>query len=247
MNTPNISVIVNAHREGLLAVSTIRSLRQAIKYAESQNLRIETIAVLDRSDDLTVEVFTSQPEINFKIIRVDHGDLGTSRNAGALHASGDWIAYLDADDLWCENWLAKAFISAETDKRMIVWHPEANLYFGVREYIFRHVDMDDTEYDPLSLMINNYWTALCFTRRSTLLSIPYTSTDLTRGIGYEDWSWNREVISQGGFHKIVKGTAHAIRAKDNSLLRMTGAAGSIPRPTEMYRNILTARSVQSHK
>lgn len=242
MSQPNISVIINAHREGLLAVASLRSLAQAKMIAEQQGLSVETIAVLDRCDEITADVFEERTYLDCEILRVDNGDLGRSRNNGVTHTRGEWIAFLDADDLWGENWLAEAFISANSDNRMVVWHPEANLYFGVVQHIFRHVDMDDLEFDPLNLIFKNYWTALSFTRKTTVIDIPYPVTDLSRGIGYEDWSWNQEVIARGGIHKVVRGTAHAIRARNHSLLRTTAAGASIPYPTDMYRNMLIERS-----
>lgn len=241
MSQPHISVIINAHCEGLLAVASLRSLAQAKIIAEQKGLNVETIAVLDRCDELTAEVFEERTYLNCEILRVDNGDLGISRNNGANYARGEWIAFLDGDDLWCDNWLAEAFKSANADDRMVVWHPEANLYFGVVKHIFRHIDMDSLEYDPLNLIFNNYWTALSFTRKTTVIEIPYLLTDLSKGIGYEDWSWNQEVIARGGIHKIVRGTAHAIRARNQSLLRTTAAGASIPYPTDMYRNMLLER------
>jgi glycosyltransferase involved in cell wall biosynthesis len=242
MTKPDISVVINAHREGLIAVPTIRSLAQAKFFAERRGVLVETIVVLDRCDELTADVFADQSDLDCEILHVDNGDLGSSRNDGAIRARGEWIAYLDADDIWGENWLAGAFMAANADNRMVVWHPEANLYFGVANYIFRHVDMDTAEFEPLSLLINNYWTALCFTRRTTIIDIPYKKIDLSRGIGYEDWSWNQEVIARGGIHKIVRDTAHAIRARNHSLLRTTAASASIPYPCDMYRNILMRRT-----
>ncbi|WP_295447163.1 glycosyltransferase family A protein [uncultured Thiodictyon sp.] len=241
MSGPHISVVVNAHHEGLIAVPSIRSLALAASYAARRGVRVETIALLDCSNDLTADVFATHADHRCEIVRVDIDDLGLCRNHGAQLARGDYVAFLDADDLWSENWLMEAFLAAEGDDRMVVWHPEANLYFGAATHIYRHVDMDSTEFDPLNLMITNYWTALCFTRRTLVIEMPYRTTDLSSGIGYEDWSWNQEIIARGGMHKTVRGTAHGIRVRQRSLLRMTMAAASIPHPTDMYRNMLMRR------
>lgn len=241
MATINISCIVNAHREGLLAHASLLSLKQAVNHARDHGAQVEAIAVLDRPDPLTLEVFEnfSRDHLPLKLVKVDFGDLGRARNAGVANVEGEWIAFLDSDDLWGANWLAAARRAAEADPRSIVWHPEANVYFGVRPHLFLHVDMDDQGYLPSSLAVANHWTALCFARKALFLEVPYRPTDLRTQIGYEDWHWNMEVIAHGAVHKTVRGTAHAIRTKRASLVQSSNAAGCIPGTTKMFRQLLT--------
>jgi hypothetical protein len=65
---------------------------------------------------------------------------------------------------------------------------------------------------------------------------------LSNGIGFEDWGWNKAVIAAGALHKVVRGTGHAIRAKRQSLVRMTAAAEAIPAPSGLFRKDLARRT-----
>lgn len=243
MSHVHISVVVNAHREGLLAPPSLRSAQETVRHARNAGLNVETIAVLDRPDQTTLEVFGefADQHDQVRVLPVDHGDLGHSRNSGVEAAHGDWIGFLDADDLWSANWLIDSYRAGEADARSVVWHSEVNVYFGLYPHLYLHADMEDDGFDPAILALTNCWTSLCFTRRSLLASVPYPTTTLKAQIGYEDWGWNMEAVARGAIHKVVRGTAHAIRMKEGSLLRQTTAAGCLPRASDMFMQILQAR------
>ncbi len=238
-----IGVVVNVHREGLLLTATLRSAATAIRAAQARGFSVRTVIVADVADELTLEVarqFSDQHE-GVELIEVAFRDLGRARCAGVRALDSSWIAFLDGDDLWSEDWLWRAVRAASTDTRLIVWHPEVNYFFGARTHAFLHVDMDDPTYDVSGLALSNHWTALCFTSRDLLMDVPHPSTNIARQIGYEDWAWNINVIARGAIHKVVPRTAHGVRVKAVSLLRATNGADCIPPPCNAFRNILTAR------
>lgn len=237
----DITVVLNAHNEGILAHPTVLSLHQAKLHAERHGLTVEVIIVQDKPSPETLEYFNECKVLDFTTLRVSFADCGLSRNAGAQAATGKWIAFLDADDLWCASWLTACHESAVTDPRDIVWHPEANQYFATEPYIFVHVDMEDPSFDLLTLMTNNYWTSLSFARRELYLSYPYPPTHLDTQLGYEDWSWNALTISQGILHKIVPATMHFLRQKPLSILRQTAASFALMYPTPLFKDFLDHR------
>lgn len=84
---------------------------------------IEVIVVDDRSTDNTIEVLQSYPQA-IKIIRnKNNSGASHSRNQGIKHAVGEYIAFLDADDVWLKNKLTRQV------KAMIA-NPEAGLIYG---------------------------------------------------------------------------------------------------------------------
>jgi glycosyltransferase involved in cell wall biosynthesis len=242
----DISVVLNAHREGLLAVPSLRSVSAGVSDATESGLKVEVLIVLDRADRLTIEVAEkwAQRIPEAKILAVDNGDLGISRNDGVKHARGKWVSFLDADDMWCVDWLSRAHTFGSASTRDVVLHPEVNVYFGTRSHVYRHVDMESPNFDLSALALTNCWTALCFTRRSVLVETPYRSTRLSEQIGYEDWAWNLETISKGLVHKIVPSTGHAIRNKEVSLLRQTTSQACLPYSSPVFKAMIARRAAE---
>lgn len=73
-------------------------LGDAIESVHAQTLAVlETIVVDDGSTDRTSSIAVS---LNARVIRQDNGGASAARNAGIRAATGQWIAFLDADDIW---------------------------------------------------------------------------------------------------------------------------------------------------
>ncbi|MCI4677907.1 glycosyltransferase family 2 protein [Rhodoblastus acidophilus] len=238
----DISVILNAHHEGLLANPSCGSLELAKAAAEKEGISVEVLVVLDRANAETVEFFQNRVPSDWALIPVGYGDLGHSRNEGVRRARGRWISFLDADDLFSNNWLAAAFVAAENDKRSIAWHPEYDVLFGREEHLIKNMDMDKDHLNLELLLERNLWSALCFARREFLLACPYAETQHVQQIGYEDWSWNMAALGMGAIHKTVPDACHFIRLKEfGSLNLVTDAANCIPWPSDYLKKILVER------
>ena len=216
----DITAVVNLHREGASALPSIISAWRAVEAARHHGLNCTLVLALDRSDRETAATAERWEPRGANIIEIDEGDLGQARNRAGEAADSTWLAYLDADDLWGEAWLWRAHAEASANSvRLTVWHPALNIIFGDHHSVVHHVDSTDASFSWSRFRLHNQWTALSFVRRHDLLNVPYPRNDLEKGFGFEDWSWNEEVLRRGGQHRIVPDTCHFIhRSEKPSLL-----------------------------
>lgn len=115
---PLISVIIPTYRRALLLRSAIESVRKQT-YSN-----IEILIVDDASDDNTGSVVASIVDTRIRYLRhrVNRG-VSAARNTGIREAKGTYIAFLDDDDEWREDKLAKQVQAIE--------HWDAVLCMGV--------------------------------------------------------------------------------------------------------------------
>ena len=88
---PRFSVVIPAYNSAATLARAIESVR-----AQSWPAH-EIIVVDDGSTDATAEVARQFGE-DVRLIRQPNSGVSAARNAGAAAASGDWLAFLDADD-----------------------------------------------------------------------------------------------------------------------------------------------------
>jgi len=96
MKTPFFTVVIPTHNRAAL-------LKEAIQSVLEQTFKdFELIAVDDHSTDITKDVVASfGDDHNIKYMMNDHAIGGAgARNAGIFRAKGEWVAFLDDDDVW---------------------------------------------------------------------------------------------------------------------------------------------------
>ena len=110
---PLISVIVVTYNRA-------HFLKDALDSIQRQTFRdYEIILVDDGSTDNTKEIAEKYEEIRY--IYQEHGGISKARNTGVKAARGQWIAFLDSDDLWKEEKLQKQvdYITVHPDCRIV--------------------------------------------------------------------------------------------------------------------------------
>jgi glycosyltransferase involved in cell wall biosynthesis len=243
----DISCVLTLHAEGLIAHKTIRSINRAMKYAEQRGLGTELLIVLDRETDETRRYVETSSIIDPAtcIISTDLGDPGLARNAAIERACGEYVAIIDGDDLISENWLVRA---REVNRlsHCYVIHPEVSVYFDQKTLRFYSPDQQQEDFNETNLIVQNYWTALSFSRRETFLLIPYDTSPLLLGFGFSDWQWNCEVLARGFVHKVAPGTAHFIRVKEKGSRNAEAASRNVlMRHSALFDNF-RSRSVREN-
>src|SRR3712207_5841233 len=89
-----ISVIVPAYKGEKTIQKTIESvLNQTFT-------DFELIVINDGSQDATLDVVSSIQDSRLKLFSYPNAGISTTRNRGIYHAVGEYISFIDADDLW---------------------------------------------------------------------------------------------------------------------------------------------------
>ena len=129
MNThlPLVSVIIPAYNRD-------RYLAEAIESVLAQTYpAIELIVVDDGSSDRTAEV-AQRYALTYHF--QPNGGISAARNAGIALATGEFLAFLDSDDIWMLDKLSKQMIPFGTDL-------DLEAVFGYAEQ-FYSPELDDT-------------------------------------------------------------------------------------------------------
>lgn len=233
MTPPDVSAVVLAHREGALAGRTLRSMADAVAMAEAAGLSVELLAVLDTPDPPTRRQF-ADAALPLRLLTCELRDQGAARNLAAAAATGRWIAFLDGDDLWSDNWLIAAHAAARTAPERAIIHPEFNWLFGGRNDLVVKPGDDDSGFDPHFLRTANYWDAMAFLPRDLALELPFAARDLAAGWALEDWDFNCRALLAGAAHRVAPGTIHFKRRRAGSQhMQAAGAAALPPRSALM--------------
>jgi glycosyltransferase involved in cell wall biosynthesis len=232
MTSTDLTLIVTAHNETLVCGPTIESADVAVEAARAAGYTVQTIIALDKATDETSDYF-HQPDFDHWERWVMHeGDLGRVRNALVPQTSGRFIAFLDADDLFSENWLAEGLgvlVEAEDRGERVIAHPEVNIIFDGGKYLLQNVDQDSPLFTPHFFYARNYYDSLCMTPREAHLEVPYIHRDIPNGLSYQDWQFAVESMAMGWKHVVVPDTIIFKRRRDFSLVTESNTRKSVLR------------------
>jgi glycosyl transferase family 2 len=121
----NVSVVIPTFNRAHLVVDAIGSVL-AQRHAE-----LELIVVDDGSTDDTAARIAAIRDRRLRYVRGRHEGVSAARNLGVKHAAADLLAFLDSDDLWQRDKLAR-------EVEVIARHPEVDAVFSDLEK--RHGD-----------------------------------------------------------------------------------------------------------
>lgn len=92
---------------------TIRAAIDSVLKQTRVDLIDEIVIVNDGSNDCSEKIIrniiSQNPDMEFNYINQKNKGVSAARNAGILKAKGEWIALLDADDLWKNNKLKRQY------------------------------------------------------------------------------------------------------------------------------------------
>jgi len=217
----DLTLIVTAHNETVVAGPTMRAADIAVEAARARGFTVQPIIALDAATPATTAYFM-QPRFDHWERRVmGEGDLGRVRNALIPDTDGDFIAFLDADDIFSENWLADGVAMLRQGEAMgerWIAHPELNVLFDRNQAVSRNVDQRSPLFTPHYFYVRNYYDSLCLTPRQAHLEVPYVHRDIPNGLSYQDYQFSIETMSRGWIHVVVEDTIIFKRRRNFSLV-----------------------------
>jgi GT2 family glycosyltransferase len=112
-----ISVVVPAYNGERTILETIKSIQQQT-FSD-----FELIVINDGSTDRTLERLATVEDPRLKVFSYENGGLPVARNRGIARAMGEFITFIDADDLWTPDKL-------ELQLAALQQHPEAGVAYS---------------------------------------------------------------------------------------------------------------------
>ena len=111
---PLVSVIIPTYNRVHLIGETIQSV------IDQSYTNWELIIIDDGSTDDSENVINEFNDNRIRYYTIQHcGILGKVRNVGLSHSKGDYIAFLDSDEIWLPHTHVKAYSAC--DQRLIVF------------------------------------------------------------------------------------------------------------------------------
>jgi glycosyltransferase involved in cell wall biosynthesis len=109
---PVVSVVIPTFNRGLL-------LREAVRSVLAQSFRdFELIVADDGSTDGTPDFIRTIDDARVRCVPIAHsGSAAWVRNAGVARARGEWVAFLDSDDLWLPEKLERQLAALRANPR----------------------------------------------------------------------------------------------------------------------------------
>lgn len=184
---PSISVVCPTYNSAAYVAATIQSvLNQTVP-------PLEFIISDDGSVDDTVAVVERMSHgapCDVQILKNPHQGPGAARNAGIRAAQGEWIAFLDSDDRWKPEKIARVTTAMREYPRVNFFcHDEEHrrfdgssspLYYGLRHRKSAPL--------PQQLFYNNFFsTSAVVCKRSLLLEHGFFNETLMSAQDYELW------------------------------------------------------------
>lgn len=194
---PTISVIIPVYNSEQTIRETIESV---LKQTFSD---FELLVINDGSQDSSLEIISSIQDSRLNVFSYPNGGVSASRNRGIVRASGEFIAFLDSDDLWTSDKL-------ESQLQALQANPNAGVAYSWTDYIDRsgkfvcpgnHVTANGDVYEQLLLQnfLENGSTPLI--RREALIEVGNFDESL---FGPEDWDMYLRLAANYQFVAVPK-------------------------------------------
>ncbi len=173
----------------------------------------EIIIVDDGSNDKrTLEILDSLTK--HTLIRKENGGVASARNEGIQKASGEYLIFLDSDNL-----LTKGYLTSGIE--IMKSHPDIDIVYGESEIFGESQGKINTRpYNLQTLMTYNYIDTCCLVRKRMLDELGGFDENMRDTTGIEDWEmWLRASYHGKKFYYMEGVTIQKYRMLGNSMMR----------------------------
>jgi glycosyltransferase involved in cell wall biosynthesis len=180
---PNISVIIPAY-------NCAETINETIDSVLSQTfIDFELLIINDGSTDATLNVISQVKDLRIKVFSYTNAGGNVSRNRGINHAVGEFISFLDADDIWTPDKLA-------TQLQALKENPTTKVAYSWTDYIDEngkfvssgtHISLNGNVYEQLlvkNFLENGSNPLIC---KDALLAVGGFDESLVAGQDWDMW------------------------------------------------------------
>lgn len=192
-----ISVVIPLYNKEKSIKSTLESV------LEQTYTDYEIVVVDDGSTDNSVNVVNEFSDCRIRLIRKVNGGVSSARNEGILAAKGEYIAFLDGDDLWHPLYL-------ETLNQLILDYPDAAIYGIGFDRINDNKILELTNTEFIRGVVHNVWDnypgfwtgSSSSSSRQRLIDVGLFDTRMTHGEDVDMW-WRLLLTGEGAYDSRV--------------------------------------------
>jgi len=229
-STPSVSVVIPTYNVAPFIAETLNSV-----FAQTFT-DFEVIVVDDGSDDAEELEHALEPyRERVRYVRQENSGAGAARNRGVQEARGDFIAFLDSDDLWMPEYLEEQVRFLRADGYDLAYSDA--LLFGDSPIAGKTYMQTAPSVGPvtfLSLVRNecNIITSGVVARRCVLVKVGLFNESLRNGQDFELWARLARNGARLGYQRKV---LLRYRCREGSL--SGDVMNRLTRETRVYRYI----------
>ena len=194
-------------------------LKKAIKSLEKQTFKgFETVLIDDGSNDGTKKFFSNiynKNLINLKYFYINRsGGPAKPRNIGIKNSKGDWLCFLDSDDVWLSNKLEVIKNYIEKKKYDLFYHKEFCKKNIINDRVYKY-DI----YNKLIVKGNTCSTSATIVNKKFVLKNKILFREHKRYISVEDYDFWLMIALNGGTFKHINKTLGYYRIHKKNLTK----------------------------